>query len=201
MTSGGEDSDASMEEELGGVSGGGQGGKRPAQVDLDRYRVAKGNGKEEEASTAGGVKASRRSSGMRSSRGTGARASTGSEVETQVVETQVVKKVAGRKSVASVSKSSPKDERGLPEGLSKEDMERRRANIAAMMSGTNLNTERNSLMPSLLIVDKDTTTLKKAVQESVSERGRGIGWIDEGAVGAEAVCAVWRQGWDHVQDA
>ncbi len=162
MTSDGEESDVSMEEDLEIVSGGEPGGKRPAQVDLDRYRyrVATGKGNEEEALTAGAVKASRRSSGMRSSRGTDARASTGSEVETQVM-----KKAVGRKSVASVSKSvskaSPKDEQGLLEGLSKEDMERRQANIAAMMSGTNLNTERNSLMPSLLTVDKDTTTLKK----------------------------------------
>ena len=45
-------------------------------------------------------------------------------------------------------------------GLSKEDEERRQANIAAMLAG-DLTTSRNSLMPSLLTVDKDTTTLKK----------------------------------------
>ena len=151
MASSGEDSDVSMEGE--GVMGGEQAGKRPAQVDLDRYRFGDRGG--QGATTAGGAKAGRRSSGMRSSlsRGTGARASTASEVETKEVETKEV-----RTSTGSLSKSSsPKDE----QGLSKEDLERRRANIAAMMSGTNLNTERNSLMPSLLTVDKDTTTLKK----------------------------------------
>ena len=111
---------------------------------------------------------------------TGSRTSTGTATAMTTTKTknsknnmQTIKKPAGdtvgtpeQKSVevslktgtdrAGVSKgASPKED-----GLTKEDMERRQANIAAMMSGT-LHTERNSLMPSLLTVDKDTTTLKK----------------------------------------
>ena len=72
-----------------------------------------------------------------------------------------------RTSTGTTSMSIAKTGSGAPAavatsdvGLSMEDEERRQANIAAMLAG-DLTVSRNSLMPSLLTVDKDTTTLKK----------------------------------------